>query len=74
MERGFKEFDTIFALTKGGPANASEVISLTIYRESFEYYRAGYGATMGVALFMIIIVITIIQLILLRRKEENVVY
>jgi raffinose/stachyose/melibiose transport system permease protein len=74
MERGFKEFDTIFALTKGGPANASEVISLTIYRESFEYYRAGYGATMGVALFLIIVVITIIQLILLRRKEENVVY
>jgi len=74
MERGFKEFDTMFALTKGGPANATEVISLTIYRESFEYFRAGYGSTMGVILFMIIIVITIIQLYLLRRKEKDVVY
>lgn len=74
MERGLKEFDLLFALTKGGPGNSSEVLSLTIFRESFEYYRAGYGTTMGVMLFLIIIVISIIQLVLLRKKEENVVY
>jgi raffinose/stachyose/melibiose transport system permease protein len=48
MERGFKEFDMMFTLTNGGPGNSSELISLTIYRETFEHFRAGYGSAMGV--------------------------
>jgi raffinose/stachyose/melibiose transport system permease protein len=74
LERGFKEFDLLFSLTQGGPGNSSEIISLTIYRESFEYFRAGYGTTMGVILFLIIIIITLIQLKFLREREEDVVY
>ncbi|MCU6796452.1 sugar ABC transporter permease [Paenibacillus sp. WQ 127069] len=74
LERGFKEFDLLFSLTQGGPGNSSEIISLTIYRESFEYFRAGYGTTMGVILFLIIIIITLIQLKFLRKREEDVIY
>ncbi len=73
MEGAFKQFDLIFALTLGGPGNSSELLSLTIYRESFEYYRAGYGTTMGVILFVIIVVLSLIELIGLRRREENIV-
>jgi len=71
MERGFKEFDLLFSLTTGGPGNSSEILSLTIYHETFEYLRAGYGATLGVILFLIIVAITLVQLSLLRRREEN---
>ncbi|TBL79109.1 carbohydrate ABC transporter permease [Paenibacillus thalictri] len=74
LERGFKEFDLLFSLTQGGPGNSTEIISLTIYRESFEYFRAGYGTTMGVILFLIIVVLTIIQLRFLRKREEDVIY
>jgi len=70
MERGFKEFDLIFALTFGGPGNASELISLTIYRESFVNFRAGYGSALGVILFVIISVFTLTQLSILRRNEN----
>ena len=74
MERGFKEFDMMFTLTNGGPGNSSELISLTIYRETFEHFRAGYGSTMGVVLFVIIAILTLFQLYYLRRKEEDIVY
>ena len=70
LERGFKEFDLIFALTYGGPGNASELISLTIYRESFVNFRAGYGSALGVILFVIISVFTLLQLKFLRRNED----
>ena len=70
LERGFKEFDLIFALTYGGPGNASELISLTIYRESFVNFRAGYGSALGVILFVIISVFTLLQLGFLRRNED----
>lgn len=72
MEGAFKQFDLIFALTGGGPGNASELLSLTIYRESFEFYRAGYGTTMGVVLAAIIIGLSLFELIVLRRREDNV--
>ena len=73
MEGAFKQFDLIFALTGGGPGNSSQLISLTIYTESFEFYRAGYGTTMGVILFLVIIVLSIIELMGFRRREENIV-
>lgn len=72
MEGAFKQFDLIFALTGGGPGNASELLSLTIYRESFEYYRAGYGATMGVILALIIIVLSLFELLVLRKREDKI--
>jgi raffinose/stachyose/melibiose transport system permease protein len=72
MERGFKEFDLIFALTGGGPGNSSELISLTIYTESFQYFRAAYGTTMGVVLFFIIVVLSYAEVVLLRKNEERV--
>jgi raffinose/stachyose/melibiose transport system permease protein len=72
LERGFKEFDLIFGLTYGGPGNASELISLTIYRESFVNFRAGYGSALGVILFIIISVFTLVQLGFLRRNEDAI--
>lgn len=74
VERAFKEYDLIFALTGGGPGRASEVISMTIYNESFTNKRAGYGSALGVVLFLIIVIITMIQLAVLRRRENDITY
>ena len=74
MERGFKEYDMMFSLTNGGPGNSSELISLTIYRETFEHYRAGYGSAMGVVLFVIIAALSLTELYFLRKKEEDIAY
>ena len=45
---------------------------MTIYRESFEFYRAGYGTTMGVILALIIIVLSLFELVVLRKRENNI--
>lgn len=71
VERAFKEYDLIFALTGGGPGRASEVVSLTIYNESFTNKRAGYGSALGIVLFLIIVAITLFQMKYLRKREEN---
>ncbi|MGB8451310.1 MAG: sugar ABC transporter permease [Anaerocolumna sp.] len=74
IERAFKEYDLIFALTGGGPGRSSELISLTIYGESFTNKRAGYGSALGVILFLIIVVITLFQMFVLRRRENDINY
>lgn len=72
VERAFKEYDLVFALTGGGPGRASELISMTIYNESFTNKRAGYGSALGVILFLIIVAITLFQMKVLRGREDNV--
>jgi multiple sugar transport system permease protein len=50
----FKVFDEVYLLTGGGPGTATEVISFTIYRRFFTEDRAGYGAAMAVATFLLV--------------------
>ena len=50
----FKVFDEVYFLTGGGPGTATEVLSFTIYRRFFTEDRAGYGAAMSVATFVLI--------------------
>ncbi|NHN34110.1 carbohydrate ABC transporter permease [Paenibacillus agricola] len=73
FERGLKDFDSIFALTGGGPGDSTLVMALSIYKESFFFSRAGYGTTIGIMLFLLIVVCTLIQLKFLRKREEDVI-
>ena len=64
-----KVFDQVFVLTAGGPADATTVVVLQIYKQAFENYRFGYAASMAFVLFVIIIAVTVIQYRLSRRWE-----
>ena len=72
FERCLKDFDSIFALTQGGPGSATLVMAVNIYRESFLYTRGSYGTTIGVVMFIMIVILTLIQLKYFRKREENV--
>jgi raffinose/stachyose/melibiose transport system permease protein len=72
FERGLKDFDSIFALTGGGPGAATMTMALNIYRESFYFSRAGYGTAIGVVLFVAIVVLSLIQLRFFRKGEERI--
>lgn len=72
LERAFKEYDLMLALTGGGPGRSSELVSMTIYNESFTNKRAGYGSALGVILFLIIVLVTLFQMKVLRRRENEI--
>ena len=56
----FKIYDIIFVLTKGGPGDSTEVISLFIYRQSFTFWQMGVGAAASfVSLAIIVVLITL---------------
>ena len=50
-----KSFDTIFAITQGGPGSASETINLYLYSVAFVYYDLGYGSAIAVIFFALIV-------------------
>ncbi|MFL0266896.1 carbohydrate ABC transporter permease [Candidatus Clostridium radicumherbarum] len=70
LSTGFKAFDIIYALTGGGPVRSTTVMGLNIYNEAFNgNMRFAYASAKSIILFLIILVITLIQLGVLKRKE-----
>jgi len=66
--RAFSVFDTVKILTQGGPGHASDTLLFTLYRESFEYLRTGYGAAVTVVFLVIVVVLTLVQTRVLDRR------
>nr|WP_231889926.1 sugar ABC transporter permease [Bacillus sp. SJS] len=66
---GLKLFDVIVAMTNGGPGYASQSLSTMMYQLYFARQDAGYAASLGNLMFLIIILISMTALLYLRRKE-----
>jgi raffinose/stachyose/melibiose transport system permease protein len=66
---GLKLFDVIIAMTNGGPGYASQSLSTMMYNLYFARQDAGYAATLGNIMFLIITIVGLSMLIYLRRKE-----
>ncbi|SEQ24861.1 carbohydrate ABC transporter membrane protein 1, CUT1 family [Faunimonas pinastri] len=43
-----QQFDTIFALTGGGPVRATTVLSIEVYKQAFEQWDIGFASAIGV--------------------------
>lgn len=63
-----KTFDTIYVITRGGPAFASETLNLYIYSSAFEYLHMGYSSAMLVVFFFIVLAMSLV-LIRVRRRS-----
>lgn len=57
----FQIFDTIAVTTKGGPIAATRVIFWYIYEMAFSRFKMGYASAMAMALFLILLVVTVVQ-------------
>lgn len=64
---GFQVFDQVWVMTEGGPAGSSTVVVEQIVKNTFSYGRAGYAAAQSVVLFVIILLVTAIQMRLQKR-------
>jgi len=64
---GFKVFDLIFATTRGGPANATQVMGTYIYQQAFNLGNLGYANAMSVVLLIIAVILGALQLRVSRR-------
>ncbi|MCM3584611.1 sugar ABC transporter permease [Mesobacillus maritimus] len=69
MKNFLMAFDQIVALTGGGPGQATESISLLIYRGGFQGGEFAYQSANAVIYFIVIVAISVIQLRVLERRE-----
>jgi multiple sugar transport system permease protein len=67
----FQVFDTVFVLTNGGPGNATEVLGTYAYKTAFGATRdQGYGAAIGVVIFFLTLIFTVVQWRTNRNRDE----
>ena len=62
-------FDHVFNMTTnnpGGPLNSTKPLVLMIYETAFRSFDMGYAAAQTVVLFLILLVVSLIQLRILR--------
>jgi multiple sugar transport system permease protein len=60
----FQVFNAAYIITAGGPANATLVYILHLYRSAFEQGKMGYASALAWFLFLVILLVTIIQLVM----------
>jgi multiple sugar transport system permease protein len=58
----FQQFTQIFVMTQGGPVDKTTTVLFYIYQSAFVYYDMGYASALAFALFLMLVVFTILQL------------
>ena len=71
MKNNLMVFDQIMALTKGGPAQSTESISFLIYNNGMSGGQFGFQSANAVIFFIVIVIISVLQLKFLNKKEEQ---
>ena len=62
-------FDQFYILLRGGPRNSTITAVYWIFNQSFVSFKLGYGAALSMVLLVILVVLSLIQLRLLRNPE-----
>ncbi|RCW60374.1 binding-protein-dependent transport system inner membrane component [Halanaerobium sp. ST460_2HS_T2] len=63
----FQLFPQVMIMTQGGPNGATQVMVERIYKYAFQYYKMGYASAFSWLLFIIVFVVTLVQMKLQKR-------
>jgi multiple sugar transport system permease protein len=63
-------FDEPYVLTKGGPTGSTTSISLYIYQQGFQFNEFGFASAASIILFVLIFVVTAVQLRGRRQADD----
>lgn len=68
----FKMYDLNVSLTQGGPFNSTQSVALNIYEEAFRNNRYGLGTAKAFIFFIVVALITLIQVSITKKREVEV--
>lgn len=63
-------FDIVYGLTQGGPGTSTSLLSYQVYKLAFSGLYYGYGASVAVFTFIIVLVISLVGYAFMRRSER----
>lgn len=63
----FQTFTTVYIMTEGGPGWSTLMYGLHLYNNAFVYLKMGYAASMAWIMFLVILLLTVLQMLGARR-------
>ncbi len=66
-----RSFDIVYALTKGGPYNSSQLLSTFMFQTAFATGRLGYASAIAVVIFLLAVSFIVLYLIRALREEAK---
>ena len=66
---GVQEYTAVWAMTQGGPIDSTQVPGMWMYFNAFRISRMGYASAIGVVMFLITLVATILNMRYIRSQE-----
>lgn len=69
LTSALKIYELVYVLTGGGPNHASETIMSYMYTTTFTAQTYGYGMTIGVAEFILAVIVTMISLKISKKED-----
>jgi multiple sugar transport system permease protein len=67
----FADFQLVYVLTGGGPANATQLFATYAYQVGIGTGLLSQGAAISLAMFPVLLIVTIVQLVYIRRVETH---
>ncbi|MEU8227043.1 sugar ABC transporter permease [Kribbella sp. NPDC048915] len=65
----FQVFDAMFVMTGGGPVRSSYSLVYFLYDSGFKYFDFGYASAIGLVLFLIVLIVSLVQRRFVGRDE-----
>jgi multiple sugar transport system permease protein len=65
----FTTFDQVFALTRGGPGTAPQLISIYGYNAAFKFQQTGFAAAMLLMVALVVLALAALAVRLTRRVK-----
>ncbi|MGB4164792.1 MAG: sugar ABC transporter permease [Bacillota bacterium] len=65
----FNNFDFVYLATGGGPVDSTQVLPVYVYKQSWDRYAAGYGASIGTVMLLLLAVYFVIYLLIQKKGE-----
>ena len=69
LSGSLKIFDLPYIMTHGGPGNASVTLAMKVYTQAFQDSNFGYATASGLVLFLFVLVVSVLQTTLTRKRE-----
>lgn len=64
----FQVFDIVYVLTSGGPLGSTKVLVFYVYEYAFKFFEMGYASAMSYFLFLILFILTLLQVKYMKSK------
>ncbi len=66
-----KVFEEVYIMTQGGPRSSSKTLVYYVYESAFQDLEISYACTIGLAMFLLILVLSVVRLLLNRQAGAD---